>query len=91
MKQAILVLLAAGAFAALALHQLQSEAAVECKACMEVDGRRACGTVAGPNQDEAQARAISLACGIVTTGVTPTMACERQTPVSLACKEPEKP
>ncbi len=87
MKQAILVLLAAGAFAALAFYQLQAEGAFECEACMELEGRRACGSVAAPTRNEARARAVSHACGIVTTGVTRTLECERSTPASLVCKE----
>jgi isoaspartyl peptidase/L-asparaginase-like protein (Ntn-hydrolase superfamily) len=86
-KQAILVLLAAGAFAALAFSQLQAEGAVECEACVEMEGRSACGTVAAPTRDEAQTRAVSHACGFATTGVTSSLACERREPVSLVCKE----
>lgn len=87
MKQTILVLVAVGAFAALAFYQLQAEGAVECEACVEMEGRRACGTVAAPTRDEARARAVSHACGIVTHGVTRTLECERATPTSLVCKE----
>jgi hypothetical protein len=87
MKQGILVLLVAGAFAALAFYQLQAEGAFECEACVEIDGRRACGTVAAPTRDEARARAVSHACGIVTTGVTRTLACERGVPASLVCRD----
>lgn len=87
MKQVLLVLVAAGAFAALAFYQLQAEGAVECEACVEVDGRSACGTVAAPTRNEARSRAISHACGIATHGVTRTMECERAEPRSLACKE----
>jgi hypothetical protein len=86
-KQAILVLLAAGAFATLAWYQLQAEGAWECEACVVVDGRRACGSVAAPTRDEARARAVSHACGIVTRGVTGTLACERAAPASLECRE----
>jgi hypothetical protein len=86
-KQAILVLLAAAAFVALAFYQLQAEGAVECEACVEVEGNAACGTVAAPTDGEARARAVSLACSIATHGVTRTLQCERGTPTSLVCKE----
>ncbi len=63
-----------------------SQAAAECEACVEWNGRRVCGRVAAETREEATRRAVSHACGIATTGVTDTLACEKLPPVGLACR-----
>jgi hypothetical protein len=86
-KKALFIALGIAALGLAMAQALSGEARFECEACMEVGGRSACGRVAAPTRDEAHARAVSHACGIVVNGVTATLACERETPRSVSCRE----
>ncbi len=88
MRKGLAISVAIALFGLAMWRVLAAEAAVECEACMAAGGRTACGTVAAPTRDEARARAVSHACGILVNGVTATLACERATPLSLTCREP---
>lgn len=63
-----------------------SQAAFECEACMEFDGRRECRTVMGPSREEAERGAVSNACALLTRGVTETVRCEGSRPARLECR-----
>ena len=87
MKKALLVVAGIAGFGLIVAHTLRAEAAWECEACIHFGGRHACGTVAAPDRLQAADRAVSHACGILTTGVTQSLACERTAPSSLTCRE----
>ncbi len=61
------------------------QAAVRCEACVSFEGRPACRTAQAGSQEEAQRMAIATACALVASGVTQTLACERQAAASLQC------
>jgi hypothetical protein len=51
--------------------------------CMTFNGRTNCATASGPTPDEAQRTATHAACTLIASGVTDSMACERNEPVSV--------
>lgn len=61
----------------------------ECEVCIEFHGRSACRTVQAATPEEARSSAINNACALLASGVTDTLACERQTPTKLVCRESE--
>ena len=69
----------------LVVQTFQLEAAV-CEVCMRYNGREMCRTVGGSTADEAREAAITNACAFLSSGVTDSMACQRQTPLSQNCR-----
>jgi len=59
---------------------------VRCEVCIEFHGRRACGTVDGPSEEDALTAAATNACAGLASGVTDTMACTRTRPASTSCR-----
>lgn len=86
MRRVLLVAAALALFAGVLWKTALDEAAVACEACVAFGGRTQCGTVRAATREDAAARALSHACSIATTGVTDTLACERQPPLSLTCR-----
>lgn len=62
--------------------------AVECEACMQHEGRTACGTARAGTREEAERTAVATACAALAQGVTATLRCQRSVPLSLACPPP---
>jgi hypothetical protein len=60
--------------------------AATCEVCMSYNGRSQCRSVSGSTTDEARKAAITNACAFLSAGVTDTMACGRQQPVSEKCE-----
>ena len=60
---------------------------VECEACMEYGGNSTCSRVAAATREEAEHRSITHACGVLTSGVTRSLECQRRRPRSLVCKD----
>ena len=79
---ALLALLAIGGFVVVSSFRV---AGVRCEVCIEFDGARACRSVDGANETDALAAARTNACAQLTSGVTNSMRCERQYPLSSAC------
>jgi hypothetical protein len=79
---ALATLLAIGGFVVLSSLRV---AGVRCEICVEFDGARACRTVDGANEKDALAAARTNACAQLTSGVTNSMRCERQEPLSSTC------
>lgn len=50
--------------------------------CMEFRGAQSCRTASGATQDFALKTAKSNACALIASGVTDTLACEHNEPVS---------
>lgn len=51
--------------------------------CVAFHGSNQCRTASADTQDHALRSAQSNACALLTSGVTETMQCERETPVSV--------
>ena len=51
--------------------------------CIAYKGANQCRTASADTQDHALRSAQSNACALLTSGVTETMQCERETPVSV--------
>lgn len=80
---ALVALLAIGGFVVVSSLRV---AGVRCEVCVEFDGARACRTVDGANEKDALAAARTNACAQLTSGVTNSMRCERQEPLSSSCR-----
>ena len=57
-----------------------------CEVCMEYKGASQCRTVAAATVDLAREGAIQNACAFISGGVTESMACHREKPVSEKCQ-----
>jgi len=80
---ALVALLVIGGFVVVSSFRV---AGVRCEVCVEFDGARACRTVDGANEKDALAAARTNACAQLTSGVTNSMRCERQEPLSSSCR-----
>ena len=58
---------------------------VTCEVCMSYRGGEQCRTVSAASEDEALQGAIVNACAFISSGVTDSMACQRQEPTSQRC------
>lgn len=56
---------------------------VEVELCIDYKGRRACGTAAGANREEAMRAAANLACSSIASGMTERIACSRAEPYTI--------
>ena len=74
-------------FAAVLAWMTLREAGVSCEVCAAQDGRVHCATVRGPDREEAVQQAHSRACGVLATGMTQELACQRAPAHSVACRE----
>ncbi len=77
----------AAAFGAALVYTALSQSAVECEVCMQFGGRGTCRTVAAADRDQAVAMAISNACALLTSGVTPGIQCGQTPPRSVTCND----
>ena len=77
----------AALFAGAILRATLSETRVECEACIEFAGRSACRSVAAADREHAIQQAVSTACAVLASGVTPGLECQRSVPRSLTCRE----
>lgn len=59
----------------------------ECEVCIEFHGVTVCRIVQAATQEEARSSGMNNACALVASGVTDTLACERQVPLKLECRE----
>jgi hypothetical protein len=78
-------LLLAAVLGYVVVESFQLEAAT-CEVCMSYNGRSQCRSVSGSDVKEARQAAITNACAFLSAGVTDTMACGRQKPVSEKCQ-----
>jgi hypothetical protein len=56
-----------------------------CEVCMSYRSREQCRTVSAANEEEALQGAVINACAFISSGVTDSMACQRQEPISKRC------
>jgi hypothetical protein len=71
---------------AFVLAQSMSLEAHVCEVCMQYRGGSQCRTVGGATEDEARQGAIVNACAFLSSGVTDSMACQRQPPLRVDCR-----
>jgi len=57
-----------------------------CEVCMEYRGRSQCRTVEAATIELAREGAMQNACAFISGGVTDSMACHREKPVSEKCQ-----
>ena len=55
----------------------------EVESCIVYKGRRACGTAAGANREEALRAAANNACSSIASGMTENIACGRTVPDTI--------
>ena len=84
-RTALIGLLAFAAVAAFIAYQSFQLTGSSCEVCMTYRGREQCRTVSAANEDEALQGAVINACAFISSGVTDSMACQRQEPVSKRC------
>ena len=58
---------------------------VTCEVCMSHRGGDQCRTVSAATEEEAIQGAVVNACAFISSGVTDSMACQRQEPTSKRC------
>ncbi len=58
---------------------------IDCEVCMEFQGRRGCARAHGETKELAIEEGHRSACAQLTSGVTETLACQRQEPSSAKC------
>ena len=56
---------------------------VTVEVCMEFRGRANCGTASAPTEEEAARAATDVACALISSGMTDSLACSRTPPRSL--------
>jgi hypothetical protein len=74
------------AIVALVVWLSASMGGVECRVCIEFEGRRNCATAAAPTEDEAVHSARNTACGTISGGVRDSIACGNTPPVERSCR-----
>jgi hypothetical protein len=56
-----------------------------CELCITYKGQSACRKAEGATSDEARRTAIDLACAMLASGMTDSLACQRTEPKSVTC------
>jgi len=59
--------------------------AVECRVCIDFQGRRNCATAAAQTRDEAVHTGRTTACGTISGGVRDSIACGNTVPSEVSC------
>ena len=83
MKSKILTTVGCLAFVGYLLYLTLSPNSVRCEVCMEFNGRTACRTASGANEDEARRTATQSACAEVAPGMTDGIRCMDTEPKSV--------
>lgn len=73
------------AIVALVVWLSTSIGAVECRVCIDFEGRRNCATAAAPTKEEAMHSARNTACGTISGGVRDSIACGNTPPSEMTC------
>ena len=70
---------------ALVVWLSSSIGAVECRVCIDFEGRHNCAPAAAPTRSEAVQGARSTACGMISGGVRDSIACGNTPPAEQSC------
>lgn len=73
------------AIVALVIWLSTSIGAIECRVCIDFEGRRNCATAAAPTKEEAMHSARNTACGTISGGVRDSIACGNTPPSEMTC------
>ena len=71
---------------AIIVYQTMGLRQYECQVCMELDGRTACKTVKGQNQDQAMQGAKDNDCADIGGDRAQLFRCNQSPPASFSCK-----
>lgn len=80
-----LVLAIAAAVVGLLYAATLSHAEARCEVCMAFGERQTCATAAAATRGDAELSAVMTACAVLTSGVTATLQCQGQMPISVRC------
>ncbi|PIR23562.1 MAG: hypothetical protein COV44_02235 [Deltaproteobacteria bacterium CG11_big_fil_rev_8_21_14_0_20_45_16] len=83
-KSIIIIVIVTGLIGFLT-YEMLSLGQVECRLCVEFNGKRDCPKALGPNEEEAIAEAHRNACAKLSSGVTDTLACNRSERTQVSC------
>jgi hypothetical protein len=72
---------------ALIIYSSMGISQVTCEVCITFRGRTDCGTAQGADAAEAQRTATDIACALLSSGMTDSIACGNTTPSRLMCSE----
>ena len=87
MKRSTLFSIAAVlAVAALFFIMTTARAKVECRVCMEFQGRTNCASALGPTEQAAREGARTTACGPIASGMDQQIGCGRTPPALVQCQ-----
>ena len=56
-----------------------------CEVCISYEGQSACRKAEGATSDEARRTAVDLACAMLASGMTNSLACQRTEPTKVTC------
>ncbi len=84
-KSTWLVCLSLGLFMAVVVYRSFQIPGYQCEVCIRFRGESVCRTVEGATEQDARSAAITNACAHLASGVTDTMACEREMPTRTNC------
>jgi hypothetical protein len=73
------------AIVALVVWLSSSIGVVECRVCIDFQGRRNCATAAAPTRAEAIQSGRTTACGTISGGVRDSIACGNTQPSEVSC------
>jgi hypothetical protein len=73
-------------FAAL-IYTTLDQTGVDCKVCIDFEGRSACESASAPDRVQARMQATTGACTRLSSGVTDSMRCGRASPTLVECSE----
>jgi hypothetical protein len=79
----ILIALAALGFIAALAYNTMSYSAVKVEVCMEFQGRQDCRAASGATEQLALRAATDLACALIASGMTDSIACSNTPPKSV--------
>jgi len=82
-KVGILIALAAVGFIAALAYNTMSYSQYRVEVCMEFQGRKDCRTALGQTEQVALRAATDLACALIASGMTDSIACSNTKPLSV--------
>jgi hypothetical protein len=86
-RNAILTFAVLAPIAAVVVYSSFHVSQFACEVCISFQGRDQCRTVKAQTQEEALRGAIDNTCGILASGVTDTLRCQRTMPTTSKCRE----
>jgi hypothetical protein len=85
-RTSVITMIALALLAAAIVYSSVGLGAHRCEVCIEFGGRQVCRTVEAATEEEARLGATTNACGVLASGVTNTLRCQRTPPTRMACE-----